>query len=141
MRSIVLLSIFLSVSAMACPDLSGSYSICRASFGNGEYDSSNIEINQSLVNGATVFNFGGYSIIADGKEKVTVEDAYTTKEKSYCEGQKLITVINEDWGSFMAEGVIITVKQEKKVIRTGPRKVTWSTGEVRTSNDATYICE
>lgn len=76
MRSLVLASLFVSASAVACPDLSGNYPVCRSNVPDSTPDQ-NIVISQAVSNGVTTYTTSSTdsetgettteSIAADGK--------------------------------------------------------------------------
>lgn len=54
MRSLAIAALFITTSALACPDLSGTYAVCRSQTGNGS-DSTDMVITQSVTNKITTY--------------------------------------------------------------------------------------
>lgn len=70
MRSLLLASLFVSASAMACPDLSGTYATCRQQ-SNGTITDTKMVITQAAQSGVTVYSTT--STDADSGERSTDE--------------------------------------------------------------------
>ncbi len=109
MRLLALAMSFVSVSAFACPDLTGSYPICRMA--SGELTSTNdVIISQTELNGITTYSYAStdtadyqrvtVEITADGQpysEDVTDPETnvtYTETSSVHCMGEILHIVIN-----------------------------------------------
>lgn len=105
MRSALALIALISTSAFACPNLAGSYTVCRSTTGTTQ-GSSDVVVSQTVVNGATVYSLtstddetqerGSESVIADGQVRtVTETDAQTglvivTASQASCQGDALV---------------------------------------------------
>ncbi len=102
MRSLVLASLFVSASAIACPDLSGNYPVCRSN--SDSSPDQNMVMTQAVVNGATVYTSTSTdsvsgetttdSLAADGKEVEVTADIgempLTIKYTATCSGEALV---------------------------------------------------
>lgn len=102
MRSLVLASIFLSAGAFACPDLTGSYPVCRSN--SDSKPDQNMVMSQEVVNGVTVYTSSSTdsetgetltdSLSADGKEVEVTADVegmpLTMKYTATCSGDSLV---------------------------------------------------
>lgn len=75
MKYLIFASAFISSVAMACPDLSGTYAVCRSK-NNILIESTDLVVEQQVVNGDTHYSLSylqdgtsqreGYTLIADG---------------------------------------------------------------------------
>ncbi|MBY0517196.1 MAG: hypothetical protein K2P81_09820 [Bacteriovoracaceae bacterium] len=105
MRSTLALIAFISTSAFACPNLTGSYTVCRSTTGATE-GSSDVVVTQSVVNGATVYSLtstddetqerSSDSVIADGQVRTISETdsqsglVIVTSTQASCVGNALV---------------------------------------------------
>ncbi len=145
-----LIFILVSLSALACPNLAGSYSVCRSETGN-EADSTDVVVTQSIQNRVTVYTMTGtddegsrttQTIIADGKartEKIEDEDSGLTFElvtQASCKGQALeMKISTKLQGQNLGSVTSVTSKR-------GSSLVTRTTGQMmgQTIKD-TVTCE
>ncbi len=102
MRSLLLASIFISASAIACPDLAGNYPVCRSN--TDSKPDQNMMITQEILNGVTVYTSTSTdsesgetstdTISADGKEVEETADVggvpLTMKYTATCSGEALV---------------------------------------------------
>jgi microcystin-dependent protein len=96
MKSIVLAVLFLGSTAFACPNLSGSYTC------TDEEGSSSVEIRQSVIAGATVYEISSEGetdvFVADGKTRTAVEKqddfVLTTSQTVSCSATNVQIVID-----------------------------------------------
>lgn len=135
MRSLVLASLFVSASAMACPDLSGTYPVCRSNT-NSNPDQ-NMVISQSVVDGVTVYSTTSTdsetgdvttdTLAADGKEVVeTSPDGLpiTLKYTASCTENALVMNLGMAIGADSIGTITASVTKE------GNALVTRTTGTV-----------
>ncbi len=147
MRSLVLASLFVSASAIACPDLSGSYPVCRSN--NDSNPDQNMVMTQEVVNGVTVYTSTSTdsetgetmtdTLTADGREVETTSPdgmPITLKYTATCSGDALVL----DLAASIGEDSIGTVKSS--VTKEGNALVTRTTGNIL-GQDVTdeTICE
>lgn len=103
MRLIAIASLFMSFSALACPDLSGTYKTC---IDNGKLSTVDNVVTVSTVNGVASFSMTSTDaetgerttdvLVADGQTKLNVESdeyaTYTDKTTTVCEGNTVKVV-------------------------------------------------
>jgi hypothetical protein len=148
MRSLFLATMFISVSAVACPDLSGSYPVCRTNSADSKPDQ-NMVMTQEVVNGVTVYTSTSTdsetnetitdTLAADGKEiEATSPDGLpiTLKYTASCADEALVL----DLAASIGEERIGTV--QSKITKEGNALVTRTTGNIL-GEDVTEetICE
>ena len=86
MRILSVIALFFSASAMACPDLTGTFT-CTYQDGSSEQ----VTISQQINNGITMYNSNGSMISADNKT-YPVPDDETIKNatfRAWCDGASL----------------------------------------------------
>lgn len=71
MRSLLLASLFVSATAVACPDLSGKYAACKMS--DGTITDTDMVISQSVQSGVTVYSTS--STDAETGERLSVKSS------------------------------------------------------------------
>jgi len=113
MRILVLLTLIISSTAFACPNLSGVYETCKQT-SDGEI-SAGLSMSQKVQNGIMIYESisekGNDLLIADGKiREKTEEDGYQTQNKVYCSGNKLILETVFSSGDINGSGITITQK-------------------------------
>lgn len=133
MRLLSFIFIFVSSSALACPDLSGTYASCR-SLTSSDSTSSDVVVSQRLVNGQTVYTVTASddetaersteNLQADGKVVVTKMtdpesgmefDLYTLMA---CEGTNSLYIASRIIFQEQTLGTIVTnIKKEGSSLR------------------------
>jgi hypothetical protein len=78
MRSLVLTSLLLSATAIACPDLSGSYPVCRSHDPEQKPDQ-NMVVTQTVENGVSIYNMTA----TDGETEQTVTQSFRADGRDY----------------------------------------------------------
>lgn len=93
MRTLLLASLFISASAMACPDLSGTYATCRSTTG-ASTPSSDLVVTQSVSNGVTTYSMTQTDDESQERttDLVAADGKVITAEESMGEG--VVMVIN-----------------------------------------------
>jgi hypothetical protein len=144
MRLLATLALFASFSAVACPDLSGSYKLCITS---GDVTGTDLVITQQRVNGAMTYTSvitdpetgsrDTDTIIADGKERVTeAEDGFTERDTYACRGNTLVGRSVLEFEGQKIGSVDVVVRKE------GSRLVSEISGEIGGETlKETQICE
>src|SRR5688500_16803360 len=77
MRSIALCLSLLSIPALACPELEGTYAVCRSQTGNSS-GSANLIVKRSIQNGVTVYT----AVSTDNESQETTESVYIADGKT-----------------------------------------------------------
>ncbi len=149
MRSLLIASIFISATAMACPDLAGTYATCKNKA--GEITDTNLVITQAVrSDGVTVYTTTSTDqetgervtddLVADGKE-VTSETtesgvSIVTRETTSCEGDSVVMNAAFDIQAQTVGEISISVNKEGSVM------MTRTSGQIfgETQDDET-ICE
>ncbi len=148
MRLIAFALFFISWTTYACPNLSGTYALCKSSAG----DSRNFVVTQNIVNRVTVYTLTGTNletgdrttetIRADGK--IIVESGvdpetgmkWRQETTGWCEGSALKTRIRG-----LLDNEVVT-NMESSMTRSGPRLITVTKGTVMDETfNSESVCE
>lgn len=110
MKMIFTALLLLSCKTWSCPELSGNYSKCTNL--TAKETSSGMKVEQKIVNGVTIYKFGGNprDYIANGKEQIFKGSKYTES----CRGEELHSKQNHSKsGEEFLEEVIISKEGNK----------------------------
>ena len=126
MRSLFLASLFVSASAMACPDLSGKYATCKQS--DGTITTTDMVITQSVQSGVTVYSTTSTDtetgetatdeLITNGNVvSETDELGVTSNISTSCEGDAVVMNVNLQFeGRELGNAKIVTKKEGNALV-------------------------
>ncbi len=126
MRSLILASLFVSASAMACPDLSGTYAACRQS--DGTITDTDMVITQAVQAGVTVYSTTSTDaesgetstdeIITNGNVVTqTDESGITMSSSAACVGDAVMMKVNIKYqGQDLGTATIETKKEGNALV-------------------------
>jgi hypothetical protein len=111
MRVLAISALFVSLSAMACPDLAGTYLTCRSTITSRVGDTDMV-VAQSIINGVTVYSISAVSD-ESGEREVTTINADGKKYTEQFEPQEGFRVVVTS--SATCEGNVLKVKINTKL--------------------------
>lgn len=121
MRSLLLASLFISASAMACPDLSGTYAACKRA--DGTVTDTDMVITQAVQSGVTVYSTtstdaesgerSSDEVITNGAvETETDESGVTMSSSASCEGDAVTMNVGLQYQGQNLGSISVVTKKE-----------------------------